>query len=228
MNFLVTQIHISKVCQSPSSWPVFSVLFCPLSRPLLSHSGFSLWKSPEQLIFKYILNVKVKFSQVLDPLSWAEKQGLLQTCFAKYPFQITKETNELRDGSHIDLCGATLLWRSASSLLLSPTRRHLERQVEAMNQGRPQCPVGLTTLVIPLKGQSHQLDGRKGEFCYQNNAQGPMSSIEQMQGNCLMPKVVDQGELYQQDCDEFNSLKDAQARSATKKVLKGQLYLRLL
>ena len=120
----------------------------------------------------------MKFSQVLDPLSWAEKQGLLQTCFAKYPFQITKETNELRDGSLIDLCGATLLWRSASSLLLSPTRRHLERQVEAMNQGRPQCPVGLTTLVIPLKGQSHQSDGRKGEFYYQNNAQGPMSSIE--------------------------------------------------
>ncbi|XP_046401810.1 protein pellino isoform X2 [Ischnura elegans] len=61
------------------------------------------------------------------------------------------ETNILLDGTLIDLCGATLLWRSAEGLAKSPTKHHLERQIDELNAGRPQCPVGLNTLVIPRK-----------------------------------------------------------------------------
>lgn len=78
----------------------------------------------------------------------------------------------LQDGTLIDLCGATLLWRSAEGLQNSPvsfpnvpnvpkhndltsfllqTKRDLEKLVDEINAGRPQCPVGLNTLVIPRK-----------------------------------------------------------------------------
>lgn len=65
--------------------------------------------------------------------------------------QIEDETNTLEDGTLIDLCGATLLWRSAEGLSKSPTRHNLEEKVDELNAGRPQCPVGLNTLVIPRK-----------------------------------------------------------------------------
>ncbi|XP_074644012.1 protein pellino-like isoform X2 [Tubulanus polymorphus] len=64
---------------------------------------------------------------------------------------IEDEENILYDGTLIDLCGATLLWRSALGLLSSPSRRELDHQIEEINAGRPQCPVGLNTLVIPNK-----------------------------------------------------------------------------
>ncbi|GAB6020671.1 hypothetical protein CHUAL_003340 [Chamberlinius hualienensis] len=60
-------------------------------------------------------------------------------------------TNCLEDGTLIDLCGATLLWRSAEGLAKSPTKHQLEKQIDEINAGRPQCPVGLNTLVIPRK-----------------------------------------------------------------------------
>lgn len=81
--------------------------------------------------------------------------------------------NLLVDGSLIDLCGATLLWRSAEGLAKGPvsfpiitksssklsitfvslvqTVRHLEKMVDELNAGKPQCPVGLNTLVLPRK-----------------------------------------------------------------------------
>ncbi|XP_021919534.1 protein pellino-like isoform X2 [Zootermopsis nevadensis] len=61
------------------------------------------------------------------------------------------ETNVLQDGTLIDLCGATLLWRSHEGLEKSPTKHHLETLVGELNAGRPQRPVGLNTLVIPRK-----------------------------------------------------------------------------
>ena len=36
--------------------------------------------------------------------------------------QVESETNELVDGSLIDLCGATLLWRSAEGIAKGPVR----------------------------------------------------------------------------------------------------------
>ncbi|CAG0894469.1 unnamed protein product [Cyprideis torosa] len=65
--------------------------------------------------------------------------------------QFAEETNELHDGTLIDLCGATLLWRSREGLKNSPTKEDLEQLVDALNAGRPQCPVGLNTLVLPRK-----------------------------------------------------------------------------
>ncbi|XP_013777211.1 protein pellino-like isoform X1 [Limulus polyphemus] len=65
--------------------------------------------------------------------------------------KIEDEINDLQDGTLIDLCGATLLWRSADGLNKSPTKKHLEEMIDELNAGRPQCPVGLNTLVIPRK-----------------------------------------------------------------------------
>lgn len=64
---------------------------------------------------------------------------------------VKTENNVLQDGTLIDLCGATLLWRSATGLLNAPSKRELEHKVEEINAGRPQCPVGLNTLVLPSK-----------------------------------------------------------------------------
>lgn len=73
----------------------------------------------------------------------------------------------MNDGSLIDLCGATLLWRSVEGLKKTPvdipdlknlpqilnsiyfqTRRLLELELDQLNSKKPQCPVGLNTLII--------------------------------------------------------------------------------
>lgn len=64
---------------------------------------------------------------------------------------VDEVSNVLQDGTLIDLCGATLLWRSAEGLSKSPTKDYLEELVDQVNAGRPVCPVGLNTLVIPRK-----------------------------------------------------------------------------
>lgn len=79
---------------------------------------------------------------------------------------IEDETNILKDGTLIDLCGATLLWRSAEGLSSSPTKRHLEQKIDELNAGRPQCPVGLNTLVIPRKSTLSNND--KQPYVYLN------------------------------------------------------------
>ncbi len=113
--------------------------------------------------------------------------------------QVEEEDNTLRDGTMIDLCGATLLWRSSSGLQASPvsssersspvidqafstawthiprtkgayhclqSRRELEYNVAAINAGRPQCPVGLNTLVLPSKNTLTESD--KQPYVYLN------------------------------------------------------------
>ena len=65
--------------------------------------------------------------------------------------KIENESNVLQDGTLIDLCGATLMWRSAEGLKRSPTKKRLEDMIDDLNAARPQCPVGLNTLVIPRK-----------------------------------------------------------------------------
>ncbi|VDO48430.1 unnamed protein product [Onchocerca flexuosa] len=64
---------------------------------------------------------------------------------------LANESNELQDGTLIDLCGATLLWRTAEGLMKSPCRSELESRLNEINAGKPQCPVNLNTLVIPRK-----------------------------------------------------------------------------
>ncbi|KJH50134.1 Pellino [Dictyocaulus viviparus] len=67
---------------------------------------------------------------------------------------VPEETNMLQDGSLIDLCGATLLWRTADGLRKSPTAQELEMALDRLNAGKPQCPVNLNTLIIPKKKSS--------------------------------------------------------------------------
>ncbi|CAA9999322.1 unnamed protein product [Nesidiocoris tenuis] len=74
-------------------------------------------------------------------------------------------SNILQDGTLIDLCGATLLWRSAEGLAKSPTREYLESLVDKVNAERPTCPVGLNTLVIPRKSNN---DSEKQPYVYLN------------------------------------------------------------
>ncbi|MFH4974894.1 hypothetical protein AB6A40_001603 [Gnathostoma spinigerum] len=61
------------------------------------------------------------------------------------------ESNELQDGTLIDLCGATLLWRTREGLAQSPCRSELELRLDELNAGKPQCPVNLNTLIIPRR-----------------------------------------------------------------------------
>ncbi|XP_037576089.1 protein pellino-like isoform X1 [Dermacentor silvarum] len=86
--------------------------------------------------------------------------------------RIEDETNVLRDGSLIDLCGATLLFRSAEGLLKSPTKQHLEARVEELNAGRPQCPVGLNTLVIASRATLSQGDKQPYVYLHCGHVQG--------------------------------------------------------
>lgn len=65
--------------------------------------------------------------------------------------RIENESNILQDGTLIDLCGATLLWRSVDGFKSAPTKKTLEEKIDTLNASRPQCPVGLNTLVIPRK-----------------------------------------------------------------------------
>ncbi|XP_051936166.1 E3 ubiquitin-protein ligase pellino homolog 1b isoform X1 [Hippocampus zosterae] len=62
---------------------------------------------------------------------------------------VEAESQELVDGSLIDLCGATLLWRTAEGLSRTPTLKQLEALRQEINAARPQCPVGFNTLAFP-------------------------------------------------------------------------------
>lgn len=73
----------------------------------------------------------------------------------------TNKTNILRDGTLIDLCGATLLWRSVDSLKQTPGKHYLEMNLQNLNRLKPQCPVGFKTLVFPSSVSTSQ-------FCNEN------------------------------------------------------------
>lgn len=62
---------------------------------------------------------------------------------------MSKWTNELQDGTLIDICGATLIWRNEVGLGCTPTKRYLEKQLDSINKLKPQCPVSLQKLVFP-------------------------------------------------------------------------------
>ncbi|KAH9505542.1 hypothetical protein Btru_055837 [Bulinus truncatus] len=72
--------------------------------------------------------------------------------------QMMEEDNILRDGTLIDLCGATIVWRSALGLTSSPSENEFQQLVGQLNAGRPQCPVGLNTLVLPTRGSLNLKD----------------------------------------------------------------------
>lgn len=67
--------------------------------------------------------------------------------------KVDDATNVLQDGTLLDICGATLLWRSAEGLKNSPTRHLLEEKVKELYANRPKCPVRLTSLAAPWRSQ---------------------------------------------------------------------------
>ncbi|XP_031569290.1 E3 ubiquitin-protein ligase pellino homolog 1-like isoform X2 [Actinia tenebrosa] len=71
------------------------------------------------------------------------------------------ESNVLMDGSLIDLCGAVLMWRTSEGMKAIPTEEMIDGMRQHLNASRPQCPVGLTTLVFPTSSQSTQSLGRQ-------------------------------------------------------------------
>ena len=50
----------------------------------------------------------------------------------------------------------------------SQSKRELEYQIKAINDGRPQCPVGLNTLVLPSRSSSTIATSEKTPFVYLN------------------------------------------------------------
>ncbi|KAA0711122.1 E3 ubiquitin-protein ligase pellino -like protein 1 [Triplophysa tibetana] len=64
-------------------------------------------------------------------------------------------------GSLIDLCGATLLWRTAEGLSRTPTVKHLEALRQELNAARPQCPVGFNTLAFPSMRRKDIVDEKQ-------------------------------------------------------------------
>uniref|UniRef100_A0A914ZRH2 Protein pellino n=1 Tax=Parascaris univalens TaxID=6257 RepID=A0A914ZRH2_PARUN len=76
------------------------------------------------------------------------------------------ESNELQDGTLIDLCGATLLWRTAEGLSKSPSRVELEVRLDELNAGKPQCPVNLNTLIIPRKKSAKTCSSSRQPYVY--------------------------------------------------------------
>uniref|UniRef100_A0A1I7XVL9 Pellino n=1 Tax=Heterorhabditis bacteriophora TaxID=37862 RepID=A0A1I7XVL9_HETBA len=74
---------------------------------------------------------------------------------------VPEETNMLQDGTLIDLCGATLLWRTADGLAKSPSANELEMALDRLNAGKPQCPVNLNTLIIPKKRSNNSTSSRQ-------------------------------------------------------------------
>lgn len=75
--------------------------------------------------------------------------------------QVENESNTLQDGSLIDLCGATLLWRTPAGLCHTPTLKQLESLRQELNAARPQCPVGFNTLAFPSLAQRETVDKKQ-------------------------------------------------------------------
>ncbi|KAL3971773.1 solute carrier family 12 (potassium/chloride transporter), member 7 [Sarotherodon galilaeus] len=94
-----------------------------------------------------VMHPRNGFSQDSKPGVWRE----ISVCGNVFTLRETRsaqqrgkmvemESQELVDGSLIDLCGATLLWRTAEGLARTPTLKHLEALRQEINAARPQCP----------------------------------------------------------------------------------------
>ncbi|XP_075255668.1 E3 ubiquitin-protein ligase pellino homolog 1-like isoform X2 [Convolutriloba macropyga] len=73
--------------------------------------------------------------------------------------KVHDETNELRDGCLIDLCGTTLLWRSADNVhSLTDELDFVEKVQKSINNKRPQCPISFNTLYLPKSRKPPLMD----------------------------------------------------------------------
>ncbi|KAK3710530.1 hypothetical protein QZH41_009356, partial [Actinostola sp. cb2023] len=71
------------------------------------------------------------------------------------------ESNILMDGSLIDLCGAVLMWRTEQGMKEIPSEGMIDAMRRRLNAMRPQCPVGLTTLVFPTSSTENETLSRQ-------------------------------------------------------------------
>lgn len=69
---------------------------------------------------------------------------------SKYPGTLVpEETNILTDGCLIDLCGVTLIWRTAMGLEQAPSKELIQDHRDHLNATEAQCPVNFFTLAFP-------------------------------------------------------------------------------
>ncbi|XP_053553308.1 E3 ubiquitin-protein ligase pellino homolog 2 isoform X2 [Bombina bombina] len=115
-----------------------------------------------------VMHPKGGFTEESKPGVWRE----ISVCGDVYTLRETRsaqqrgklvenESNILQDGSLVDLCGATLLWRTADGLFHTPTQKHIEALRQEINAARPQCPVGLNTLVFPSVNHKDVVDEKQ-------------------------------------------------------------------
>lgn len=105
-------------------------------------------------------------SHLVDVLDIKPQRFPISPC-GVLSFQVDNESNTLQDGSLIDLCGATLLWRTPAGLRHTPTLKQLESLRQELNAARPQCPVGFNTLAFPSLAQREIVD-KKQPWVYVN------------------------------------------------------------
>lgn len=96
-----------------------------------------------------LVSLQLYIGQAFLENGWNACNECIAQMFALCAAQVESESNVLQDGSLVDLCGATLLWRTADGLFHTPTQKHLEALRQELNAARPQCPVGLNTLAFP-------------------------------------------------------------------------------
>lgn len=120
-----------------------------------------------------VMHPRNGFSQDSKPGVWRE----ISVCGNVFTLRETRsaqqrgkmvetESHELVDGSLIDLCGATLLWRTAEGLSRAPTLKHLEALRQEINAARPQCPVGFNTLAFPSLQRGKETPDEKQPWVY--------------------------------------------------------------
>jgi len=81
--------------------------------------------------------------------------------------------NILTDGTLIDLCGTTLLWRSGQNIKDMPNTIDIDKLIMNLNKADPQCPVGLSTLAFPrLSRKQHHHDNHLGDEGGENPCSG--------------------------------------------------------
>ncbi|KAL7852308.1 hypothetical protein SRHO_G00180930 [Serrasalmus rhombeus] len=109
--------------------------------------------------------------------------------------QVKDESPVLLDGSLIDLCGVTLLWRSVEGLSRSPTAGHLEALRLRLNAARPQCPVLLSTLAFP------SLDGPRPRRPWVYLTCGHVHGYHQWQGRGIAYKQQSSAETEKRETE---------------------------
>ncbi|XP_066574998.1 E3 ubiquitin-protein ligase pellino homolog 1 isoform X3 [Amia ocellicauda] len=128
-----------------------------------SGSGASEGQSAQSTISRYACRIICERSPPYTTRIYAAGFDSSKNIF----LGVENESNTLQDGSLIDLCGATLLWRTPAGLRRTPTLKQLESLRQELNAARPQCPVGFNTLAFPSLAQREIVD-KKQPWVYVN------------------------------------------------------------